>query len=77
MKVILKDKIYEMNRKQFHGLLDVARESMKIGIYAVKKDGVAEMKNEQFDNKTDLQKAIAEYVKLGFKVYCNCKGEKL
>lgn len=50
---------------------------MKIGIYAVKKDGVAEMKNEQFDNKTDLQKAVAEYVKLGFKVYCNCKGEKL
>lgn len=77
MKVILKDKVYEMSRKQFCGLLDVAKRSMNIGIYAVQKDGVAEMKNEQYENKADLRKAVAEYSKAGFKVYCNCKGEKL
>jgi hypothetical protein len=70
MKVILKDKIYEMDRKQFCGLLDIAKRSVNMGIYAVQKDGIAEMKNEKFNNKTDLQKAVAEYVKNGFKVYC-------
>lgn len=71
MKVILKDKIYEMNRKQFNGLLDVARKSMKIGIYAVKKDGIAEMKNETFESKEELKKAVAEYAAKGFKAHCN------
>lgn len=70
MKVILKDKIYEMNRKQFCGLLDIAKRSVNMGIYAVQKDGVAEMKKETFENKDDLKKAVAEYVKNGFKVYC-------
>lgn len=70
MKVILKDKLYEMNRKQFCGVLGVAKKSINMGIYAVQKDGVAEMKNETFDCKSDLRKAVAEYVKNGFKVYC-------
>ncbi len=49
MRLILKDSIYEMNRKQFRGVLDIAKKSIKTGIYAVEKDGIAEMKNETFD----------------------------
>ncbi len=71
MKVILKDSIYEMNRKQFHGVLDIAKKSVKMGIYAVEKDGIVEMKNEIFDSKEDLKKSIAKYEKNGFKVYYN------
>lgn len=71
MKVILKDSVYEMNRKQFRGVLNIAKKSVKTGIYAVEKDGIAEMKNEPFDSKEDLEKSIAEYEKNGFKVYYN------
>ncbi len=71
MKVILKDSIYEMNRKQFRGVLDIAKKSVKMGIYAAEKGGIAEMKNETFNRKEDLKKSVAEYEKNGFKVYYN------
>lgn len=71
MKVILKDSVYEMNRKQFKGILGIAKKRVKTGIYAVEKDGIAEMKNDTFADKEELRKAVAEYEKNGFKVYFN------
>lgn len=71
MKVILKDSMYEMNRKQFRGVLDIAKKAVKMGVYAVEKDGIAEMKNETFESKEELKKAVAEYVAKGFKVHYN------
>ena len=71
MKVILKDNVYEMNRKQFSGVLDIAKNAVKMGIYAVEKDGIAEMKNESFADKVELKETVAEYTKNGFKVYYN------
>lgn len=71
MKVILKDSIYEMSRKQFRGVLDIAKKSVKMGIYAVEKDGIAEMKNETFESEEDLKKSVSEYEKNGFKVHWN------
>ncbi len=71
MRVILNNSIYEMNRKQFRGVLDIAKKSVKMGIYAVEKDGIAEMKNEPFDSKEDLNKFVEEYARNGFKVHYN------
>lgn len=71
MKLILKDKIYEMDKKQLTKLLDIAKKYVKIGIFAVEKCGIVEVKKETFKSKDDLKKAIAEYVKNGFKVYYN------
>ena len=71
MKVILNDSVYEMNRKQFRAVLDVAKKAVKHGIYAVEKDGLAEMKKDAFDSEEELKKAIAEYVSKGFKVHYN------
>lgn len=42
-----------------------------MGIYAVEKQGIAEMKNETFENKEELNKIVDEYTKKGFKVYFN------
>ncbi len=64
MRVILKDSMYEMNRKQFRGVLDIAKKSVKMGIYAVEKDGIIEVKNETFDSKKNLKKSVAEYEKV-------------
>ena len=60
-----------MNRKQFNGVLKVTKKAVKHGIYAVEKYGTAEMKNETYLNKAELEKAVAKYKENGFKVYYN------
>ena len=69
MRVLLNGNIYDMDRKQFDGVLKVAKKAVKRGIYAVEKDGTAEMKNETYSNKSELEKVVKEYEEKGFKVY--------
>ena len=69
MRVLLNDHIYDMSRKQFDGVLKVAKKSVKRGIYAVEKGGMAQMKKETYSNKAELEKAVAEYEAKGLKVY--------
>ena len=71
MRVLLNDHIYEMSRKQLDGVLKVAKKAVKRGIYAVEKDGMAQMKKETYSNKADLEKAVSEYEANGFKVHYN------
>lgn len=71
MRVILNDSIYEMNRKQFQAMLKIAKETVKHGIYAAEKDGVAEMKKDIFYSDDELKKAVAEYESKGFNVHYN------
>ena len=58
MRVLLNDHIYEMSRKQFDCVLKVAKKAVNHGIYAVEKDGVAEMKKETYSDKAELEKAV-------------------
>lgn len=67
----MNDNLYDMNRKQFDGVLKVTKKAVNHGIYAVEKDGVAEMKKEMYSNKVELKKAVEEYEEKGFNVYCN------
>ena len=71
MRVLLNGNIYDMDRKQFDGVLKVAKKAVKRGIYAVEKDGTAEMKKETYSNKYELEKVVKEYEEKGFKVYYN------
>ena len=71
MRVLLNDHLYDMDRKQFDGVLKGAKKAVKHGIYAVEKDGTAEMKKETYSNKSELEKAVKEYEEKGFKVYYN------
>ena len=71
MRVLLNDHLYDMDRKQFDGVLKVAKKAVKHGIYAVEKDGTAEMKKETYLNKSELEKVVKEYEEKGFKVYYN------
>ena len=74
MKVLLNNSVYEMSRKQFRGVLSVDKKAVKHGIYAVEKDGMAQMKKETYSNKAELEKAVSEYEEKGFKVYYNEQG---
>ena len=71
MRVLLNGNIYDMDRKQFDGVLKVAKKAVKRGIYAVEKDGTAEMKKGTYSNKTELEKVVKKYESKGFKVYYN------
>ena len=74
MKVLLNNSVYEMSRKQFRGVLSVAKKAVNHGIYAVEKGGMAQMKKETYSNKAELEKAVSEYEEKGFKVYYNEQG---
>lgn len=71
MRVLLNNHLYDMDRKQFDGVLKVAKKAVKYGIYAVEKCGTAEMKKETYSNKSELEKVVKKYEEKGFKVYYN------
>lgn len=75
MKVIINNHVYEMGRKAFRGVLDVAKKSVPHGIYAISKDDFCEMKKETFRNQEEMNKAIVAYQEQGFKVYFNGKSK--
>lgn len=71
MTVQMADKIYEMNSKQYKGFLEVVKDCMPVGIYAVEKDSVAIMMNEKPKDREDLRKQVEGFKEKGFKVYWN------
>lgn len=71
MKLILKGDMYELTRREVDGIIGVVKKNFTTGIFAVEKDGVVELKNKPYKYTKNLKKAVAEYVKRGFKVYYN------
>ena len=63
-----------MSRKEFLGLLQVARENVPFGIYAIEKNGYAELMNVHVMSRTKLKEHVREYRSQGYKVYTNDKG---
>lgn len=60
-----------MPKKKFKGLLEIASEQIPFGIYAVSKNGYAEMLRMKARSITELKKNVREFKKQGYKVYCN------
>ena len=75
MKVIIGKSVYEMTSKQCEKLLSVAKKQIKFGIYAVKKDGICELKKDEYTDKKKLIDDVTEYSKNGFKVYYNAPNK--
>lgn len=71
MKVLINGQVYEMGRKTFHVALNIAKESIPFGIYAVRKDDFCEMRKDTFNSWQQMNKQIVEYQKQGFQVYFN------
>ena len=71
MRVIVNDHVYEMTREQCEGVLKIASTQVPVGIYAVEKGNVLELKNERFRNQKQLNREIVTYHRKGFKVYWN------
>ena len=60
-----------MPKKKFKGLLEIASEQIPFGIYAVSKNGYAEMLRMKARSITELKKNVREFKKQGYKVYSN------
>ena len=74
MRVLLNDRLYDMNRKQLRGVLEAASSLIQFGIYAVQKDNVCELRKDEFENAEELKEAVGAYKEKGFKVYYNEQG---
>lgn len=71
MKVKVASRVYEMSAERFKALLTVAEEQVPRGVYAVEKQGYAELMNLRCDSRSKLKQARRAYKAQGFKVYSN------
>ena len=75
MRVKVANRMYQMNRKEYKGLLKVAKEQVSFGIYALEKADYAELRCDKCNSVTQLKELIRQFKKRGFKVYSNGKDK--
>lgn len=71
MKVKVGNRMYGMSREEYQGLLEVAKEQIPLGIYAIEKKGYAELRCDRCSSITQLKSMTRSYRAEGFKVYSN------
>lgn len=60
-----------MSQKEYRGLLQVASEQIPFGIYAVEKQGYAELRCDKCQSITQLKELTRQFKAQGFKVHSN------
>lgn len=60
-----------MSQKEYQGLLQVAGDQVPFGVYAVEKQGCAELRCDKCSSATQLKNLIRQFKAAGFKVYAN------
>ena len=74
MRVMVMKRLYKMNRKEYLGLLEIAREQVPMGIYAVERNDYAELRCDRCQSITQLKSMIRQYKAQGFTVHANKGG---
>lgn len=67
------NRLYRMSNREYRGLLNTASDCAPMGIYAVEKNGYAELRCDRCKSTTELKKRMRELRAQGFKVYVNGK----
>lgn len=65
------NRTYQMSQKEYRGLLQVASEQVPFGIYAVEKQGYAELRCDKCQSITQLKELTRRFKAQGFKVHSN------
>lgn len=65
------NRTYQMSQKEYQGLLQIASEQVKFGIYAVEKQGYAELRCDKCQSITQLKELTRQFKAQGFKVHSN------
>ena len=71
MKVKIMNLMYRMSREEYQGLLKVASDQVPFGVYAVEKDGYAELRNDKCRSVTELKALTRGFKSQGFRVLAN------
>lgn len=71
MKVKIMNRIYEMNKKEYEGLREMASDYVKKGIYCIEKSGYAELYKLEGMSTTKIKDTVRILKKDGWKVYAN------
>lgn len=71
MKVKVMNRLYRMSQKEYQGLLQVARDQVALGIYALEKNDYAELRCDRCESVTQLKSLTRQLKAQGFKVYAN------
>nr|DAZ16518.1 MAG TPA: putative zinc-ribbon domain protein [Caudoviricetes sp.] len=71
MKVKVMNRLYQMNQKEYQGLLQVASEQVPFGIYAIEKQQYAELRCDKCSSVTQLKDLTRQFKAQGFRVYAN------
>lgn len=65
------NRVYSMSRTEYQGLLKIACKQVPSGVYAVEKNGYAELRCDHCDSITKLKKLTKQFRQQGFKVHKN------
>lgn len=71
MKVKVGNNLYRMSTEEYRGLLKTASEQVPFGIYAVEKNGYAELRNDRCTSMSQLKNLTRQYRAAGFNVKSN------
>ena len=71
MRVSVGKRTYQMSRKEYQGLLEVASEQVPLGVYAIEKGGYAELRADHCKSITKLKSIKRQFRAQGFKVLAN------
>lgn len=71
MQVKVMNRVYRMNHKEYQELLKIASEQVPFGIYAIEKQGYAELRCDRCESMTRLKDLTRQFRQQGFKVYTN------
>lgn len=71
MRVIVNKRVYSMPKKEYMGLLEVAKEQVPKGVYAIEKKNQAELRCDKCESTTQLKALKRQFKSQGYKVYAN------
>jgi hypothetical protein len=75
MLVQIGEKVWAMEKERYNSVLKVASDAVPFGIYAVEKNGKAEMRRDMCSSIGELKKLTRAFKEKGYKVHSN-KGGK-
>ena len=71
MKVKIANKVYQMSKERYLGLLGIASEQVPFGIYAIEKKDYSELRVDHCKSMSQLKTLKRQFKAQGFKVYAN------
>lgn len=75
MRVVVEKRLYRMSRKEYQGLLKIAKEQVPLGVYAIEKADYAELRRDTCESTTKLKEITRQFRQQGFKVWSNGKDK--